>query len=162
MSTIINKNAETLATALTAPLSYAIVAQKEGKKDKRVEATFTLENPASGNHITFKVERPKGYRTMLVSMMTGSCNEESFEYVGSMNRGLYIKPAKKEVSANAKEKLSMVRWFMIELSKARKGEGSSAMRVDLHHSGKCTCCGRKLTNPESLATGIGPVCGGRL
>ena len=28
-------------------------------------------------------------------------------------------------------------------------------------TGQCCCCGRTLTNPESIALGIGPICGGR-
>lgn len=29
-------------------------------------------------------------------------------------------------------------------------------------TGRCCCCARKLTNPESIAAGIGPICAGRL
>jgi len=162
MTTIITNDATTLHTALTAPLSYAIVADAEGKKDKDVSATFTIENPAKGTHITFKIDRPAGFKTMLVSMMTGSDNETSYEYVGSMNRGLFIKKTDKDISANASTKLNAVRWYMIELGKAIKGENSRIGAVNLHHSGACACCGRKLTNPESLSTGIGPICGARL
>lgn len=28
-------------------------------------------------------------------------------------------------------------------------------------TGECCCCGRELTNPESIAAGIGPICAGR-
>lgn len=28
-------------------------------------------------------------------------------------------------------------------------------------TGQCSCCGRTLTNPESIALGIGPICAGR-
>lgn len=30
-----------------------------------------------------------------------------------------------------------------------------------HTNGQCSCCGRELTNPESVELGIGPVCAGR-
>ena len=30
-----------------------------------------------------------------------------------------------------------------------------------HQTGRCCCCARKLTNPESVAAGIGPICAGR-
>ena len=29
------------------------------------------------------------------------------------------------------------------------------------HNGHCGVCGRVLTNPESLETGVGPICGTR-
>lgn len=31
-------------------------------------------------------------------------------------------------------------------------------RIQVWHEGKCACCGRPLTTPESLVTGWGPVC----
>ena len=34
--------------------------------------------------------------------------------------------------------------------------------LNLAHDGHCSKCGRTLTNPLSLTTGIGPVCAGRL
>ena len=161
MTTKIENNAATIHTALTAPLSYAIVAQDLGKKDKNREATYTLTNDKAGTHLTFRIRRPKGFKTMLVDVMTGSCNESDYEYIGSMNRGLYIK-AKEKVSPTAAKKLNGLRWYMIQASRAVNGNGSLPNGVSLHHDGKCTCCGRKLTNPESLSTGIGPICGGRL
>lgn len=30
--------------------------------------------------------------------------------------------------------------------------------VEIHHVGKCGCCGRKLTTPESIKLGLGPIC----
>ena len=30
--------------------------------------------------------------------------------------------------------------------------------VEIHHVGKCGCCGRKLTAPESIKLGLGPIC----
>ena len=162
MTTAINSDATTIHTALTAPLSYAIVAQSLGQKDRNRETVFTLENPARGTHVTFRVRRPKGFKTMLLDVMTGSDNESSYEYVGSMNRGLWIKPNTSKASANAQGKLNAVLWYMSNVRKAQAGEASAHSLVTLNHSGSCTCCGRTLTNPESLETGIGPICAGRL
>ena len=32
----------------------------------------------------------------------------------------------------------------------------------VHHEGKCGCCGRSLTVPESIKRGIGPECWSRM
>ena len=32
---------------------------------------------------------------------------------------------------------------------------------DVHHEGKCGKCGRPLTVPESVKTGLGPICSGK-
>lgn len=34
-------------------------------------------------------------------------------------------------------------------------------KYELLHEGRCLCCNRKLTDPISIQTGIGPVCAGR-
>jgi hypothetical protein len=34
--------------------------------------------------------------------------------------------------------------------------------LKVHHEGRCCRCGRKLTVPESIETGLGPECASRL
>lgn len=36
--------------------------------------------------------------------------------------------------------------------------GNLPSTVHLYHHGRCSVCGRKLTDPESLRTGLGPTC----
>lgn len=38
---------------------------------------------------------------------------------------------------------------------------ANAAKVYGHTSGQCSCCGRRLDNPESVARGIGPICAQR-
>jgi hypothetical protein len=174
MTQAINNTFATLHTALTAPLSYNIVAQSLGQKDKNRETVFTLSG--ADTHVTFRVRRPKGFRTLLIDVMTGSDNEGSYEYVGSMNRKLEIKANTSKASQNAQGKLEALDNYLGELrtesfNEWKRGKfgpraygikATSFTSFSLSHSGTCTCCGRTLTNPESLETGIGPVCQGRL
>lgn len=37
----------------------------------------------------------------------------------------------------------------------------AALSAHGHATGNCSCCGRPLSNPESVRLGIGPICGGR-
>lgn len=37
----------------------------------------------------------------------------------------------------------------------------AAAQMDGHATGQCCCCGRELTNPESVELGIGPICRGK-
>ena len=154
-TTNITKDTETIREALCAPLSYAIVAAKRGLQDRNRSTTFTLER--NGTHITFRVRRPKGYKTMLLDAMVGSDNHDGFEYIGSMNRGLFIKP-KAGVSSKAAMVRSEIQWYAKQLWLSDKGYRNELASVELHHEGKCACCGRKLTNPVSIETGIGPEC----
>jgi rRNA maturation endonuclease Nob1 len=34
--------------------------------------------------------------------------------------------------------------------------------MDVYHLGRCGKCGKALTEPESISTGLGPICGGRI
>ena len=148
-------NIASLSTAITAPLSYAIVAAANGKNDKNRQVTFTVHNDARNTHITIRIRRPKGFRTMLVDAMTGSDNETGFEYIGSMNRGLVVKRQTKN-TLSAKAEMVAAGWeFTL---KAISNGSISSLPLSVHHDGKCACCGRKLTQPASLASGIGPVC----
>jgi len=38
---------------------------------------------------------------------------------------------------------------------------SAAVKVQGQRTGQCCCCGRELTNAESIEAGIGPICAGR-
>jgi hypothetical protein len=38
---------------------------------------------------------------------------------------------------------------------------AAAAEAHGHEFGQCSCCGRELTNPESVARGIGPICADR-
>jgi len=38
---------------------------------------------------------------------------------------------------------------------------AAAAEAHGHEFGQCSCCGRELTNPESVARGIGPICAER-
>jgi uncharacterized metal-binding protein YceD (DUF177 family) len=49
-------------------------------------------------------------------------------------------------------------WFWRNLSRGVSLEG----HVDVDHMGKCGRCGRPLTVPESVRSGFGPECIGKL
>jgi hypothetical protein len=45
---------------------------------------------------------------------------------------------------------------------ANQGEEIAKAGFDVHHEGKCGRCGRKLTVPESVKSGFGPECAGKI
>lgn len=47
------------------------------------------------------------------------------------------------------------------LCRLRDGEAEQVFSEYGHEFGECCMCGRELTNPESIKTGIGPVCARR-
>lgn len=98
------------------------------------------------------------YRSCFVSVMTGTDNENHFSYIGLLNSftgGL-------KTTRGSKLAADDVRVVIIDrvLSRLCANEQHiiESHGWELKHEGKCGRCGRKLTNPESIETGIGPVC----
>jgi hypothetical protein len=137
------------------------------------KATFTIEvanDFATKNelkpHYTFKVKKkeangnyPEAY---FVSLLTGPDNENSFSYLGVLN------PNAGEVRLTAKSRLQddsmVVKILKRTLARlwANQGEEIAKAGFDVHHEGKCGRCGRKLTVPESVKSGFGPECAGKI
>lgn len=121
-------------------------------------ATFTLLNTKTGNRFTYKVrqrENADGSKSpFFVSVMTGPDNQGGFSYAGCIfdNSG-YVHGRKSTMSNNAKS-VKAIKWFlgMLDVERPLPSE------IEFWHEGKCGKCGRKLTVPHSIETGIGPIC----
>lgn len=131
-------------------------------------ATFTLRDQR-GAWITWKVKSAKANsdanwstqnqdRSLyFVSALTGSDNESSYTYVGLLKQtefdGYEFKLTRKSPDpATIYPRKFREFWQLLE-------EGCQVHpRVEFWHEGACGMCGRKLTVPESIASGIGPEC----
>lgn len=127
-------------------------------------ATFTVVNENTGNRATFRVRQAKANPSIhYVQVMVGSDNESSYEYIGHVWK-------QNEYNLN----LTRLRFPAANMYKAttganifkyifRKLMSSTGLpeNVQLLHAGKCGACGRKLTTPESIEIGLGPICDGR-
>lgn len=116
-------------------------------------AKFTASG--NGRHYTFQVKKPKNKDVYFVSLLSGPDNQNSYTYMGVYNpqrQALYL-TAK---SAYAKDSIPVrtFRWVL----KVLDGTGQIPDGYNIEHSGRCGRCNRELTEPESLATGLGPVC----
>jgi len=133
-----------------------VLSPREGRA---AGATMTVVNDATGGRVTVRFRRPEGFTSVLVDVMDGSDNETSFSFVGSVRvpRGegapfvSISRHAKAEGDRSRKAK-TILDWTF------RAAEGGDLRTVRALHSGCCGRCGRKLTVPESIDTGLGPVC----
>jgi hypothetical protein len=133
-------------------------------------ATFTVE-PARADidrlglkpHYTFRVRKPKPGREgeecpFFVSTLVGPENTRDYRYMGVLNRDggtLHMTTGSK-----FKERSWQAVVFRRVCGRIWSGEGRLIEEAGwcVRHSGKCCRCGRKLTVPASLETGIGPEC----
>lgn len=122
-------------------------------------ATFTAKSLRTSKHFTYKLSQrltQLGELTpFFVEVLTGSDNETDFKYFGTifLDRMNFVFNKKKSaISENAPSVRAFA--FIWPLFMSDK----LPAYIEIWHEGRCGCCGRKLTTPESLETGIGPRC----
>lgn len=126
------------------------------------KAIFTIKNSKTGNRFTYKVtipktETPENSGIYFVKLLTGSDNEGSYSYIGYIRKGHpqpYFYYGKK---SKIGEGSTGVKAFDVVFNNFI-GAGKSHVDLEVWHEGKCCRCGRTLTVPESIESGIGPEC----
>ena len=119
-------------------------------------ATITLRSLKTGARFTYKVEESDDGHCHFVSLLTGDDNEGSFNYLGHFRGGVYSHGRKSKISAEAPSAKAFA-WFAAKILRSQLPAG-----LEIWHCGRCGHCGRKLTVPESVATGFGPDCSEKL
>jgi hypothetical protein len=125
-------------------------------------AAFVAANPTAKAHYTFRVvhkEAEGGYpEAYFVSMLTGADNENDYTYVAKLDpayghvnltRGSHVTAASHPYRILAR---------VIARIWADEGDVIEAAGWKVYHVGRCGRCGRTLTVPESIESGIGPEC----
>lgn len=137
-------------------------------------STFTIRHSLSGERVTYKIKSAAKDRGLnwstnnqdkslyFVSVMTGGDNEYDFEYLGLLRQtpdGYYAftRTAKSRIGIDALSyQVFDKAWRLIEW-------GCQWNDLwEFWHEGKCGACGRKLTVPESVASGFGPECADKI
>jgi len=126
-------------------------------------ATFTVLNPGTGCRFTFKVQKSEPSekypeQVWFCSLLNGPDNWTNYIFFGVLkdNGVKFIHSNRKGISDKAKSNVAFV-WTLNRLVNNLSLNG-----VEIWHEGKCGRCGRKLTVPESIASGFGPECAGKL
>ena len=119
-------------------------------------AVVTVQSTVTQKHYTYKISKSKDNaddtRSPLyfVKVRAG----EDYRYIGYIKNN-ELRHGKKGCPNS--DSYKAFQWLLKQLS----------TRTDIHpqmilqHEGTCGRCGRALTNPESLETGLGPICAGR-
>lgn len=122
--------------------------------------TFTVESP-SGEHRTFKITKPKDGKPRWVMLLVGPDNErsyKSFALVSDNNSNIFVFKKNRGTRENPTDYERYA--CMLEVMLTTDENWYTEKGMTIKGSRKCARCGRKLTEPESLRAGIGPVCRG--
>lgn len=129
-------------------------------------AVFTLVSKASGERRTFRVAAPKdaqpGDALRFVSLLTGPDNTTNYEYVGLVTKAGGELVTRTSRGKMPTQPLNTISWLLAQLQRAVRGEPSKLDQVEFWHEGRCCRCGRRLTVPSSIESGIGPECAGKI
>ena len=115
-------------------------------------ATVTIQS-VSGKHFTYRIRRRKAEGKgaapdfYFVSVRDGS----EYQYIGYVRQNIMQAGQKGDASV---ESYRAFEWLVRQLLK------KSVMhpKLTVQHEGACGRCGRQLTNPGSIDSGIGPEC----
>jgi hypothetical protein len=111
---------------------------------------FTLVSTKTRQRYTFKVVKHKSKDIWFVNFLAGSNNETDYIYLGYINEDFEYRITKK--SAKNQQVQTVFKWFF---------NCMESPLVDFYHEGRCCACGRLLTTPESIKSGLGPICSKR-
>lgn len=157
-----------VAQAQVQPPAAATVEPYTPREDQRAidatpewvragNAVFTVVSNATGTRFTFRVRQPKPDAPHFVGVLTGPDNESSYTFLGTLFAdGTYRHGRKSSIGADAPSAKAAT-WFFNNL-----GNAAAMAKCKVYHEGRCCRCGRKLTVPSSVESGIGPECAGRM
>ena len=123
--------------------------------------TITMENPGTGNHRTIRIKTQKADANFapgerIAYLLNGHNNENDylpFAFVKPNGRVIvWHKHRGTPGNPSQYDKLAVMIAYP---------DHYQELGIVYHFAAKCRRCNRKLTTPESISSGIGPVCEGR-
>ncbi len=117
-------------------------------------ARVTLVSTKTGVRYTYKIQLGKGDAAPhFVALLTGADNESSYSFLGTIFGSVtYKHGGRSKIASDAPSALGFA-WVWSRLVR-----GELPVGVEIWHEGRCGCCNRALTTPDSIARGIGPIC----
>lgn len=122
-------------------------------------AVVTIKSKRSGEHRTFRLklapEQRESGPIFFVSVLIDS-GDNFGSYLGTFREPGSFRAAR---SAEKNPMADLFHWFNRHLY----GPTPSKLfeQAEIYHEGACGKCGRPLTDPESIKSGIGPTCAAR-
>lgn len=125
------------------------------------KAIVTIVSKKTGQRFTYKVERPPqdkkegkpdfGFR--FVKLLSGPDNTRNYTYMGKIRGRVYEHKYNGKLAYDATSVVAFD-WMLKQLV---RGE-IHLDKMEIWHEGRCGKCGKKLTVPSSIASGLGPEC----
>ena len=120
-------------------------------------AHFTIRSKRTGTRFTYRARATDRGDAYFVSVLTGSDNTSHYTYMGLLicnpdTPPVFTRTRASKVEEDAPCYKAFV-WFYRNIAAQQ-----SMQELEFWHEGRCGRCARKLTVPESIASGFGPEC----
>jgi len=121
---------------------------------------YTITNRTTGEHRTFRI-RTQGKDSAfasckrILSLLMGSNNEHDYRGFAFVGRDGSIRLWRKMDLPHYRAYARLIRWTLVE------PRAEALAKYEIQAEGRCIVCNRKLTHPDSIKTGIGPICAQR-
>jgi len=121
------------------------------------KAVVTLTSAATGTHFTFKVSEKDG-EVFFVKHLFGPDNSWNgdWAFLGFIRAKDGVPTSTLLAGKSGKPEAPSFEAFNWTLSNLNRGGIPDALTIQ--HNDSCGRCGRELTDPVSVATGLGPIC----
>lgn len=113
------------------------------------KAYVTFQNPQTGNRFTYKVIKHKVDDIYFVHVLT---NSDVYMFLGTIINYGFRHSKKSKIDRDNKSVIVFDYVFH------HLGMGTLNSSIEIFHDGRCGKCGRQLTDPLSVETGLGPYC----
>jgi hypothetical protein len=131
-------------------------------------ARVTLKSVRTGQRYTFKISASTDGEVWFAGLLTGPSNEDDYQYTGFIKKVgvLYDNEGAPfdayELIAGKKGNPTATPFKALYWALERLCRGTIPQELEVWHEGRCGRCGRALTVPESISTGFGPECAGKV
>src|SRR6516225_9069598 len=143
---------KSLAFIMAGNSTVTIVSKKTGQR-----FTFRIQAPHKEGNEGTNAARDVNSQMRFVQVLTGQDNENSYRYLGYIKRGVYFHGGAKAKIGEDAPSAKAFAWAFKRLS-----QGGDMSAMEIWHEGRCGRCAHKLTVPESVASGYGPECIGKV
>lgn len=119
-------------------------------------AVVTVENPETGRRFTYRIEAGKRdcKELFFVSVLAnGSDDDGVYTFLGTIFPDGSFRHSRKSPAGPEALSVKAFTWLW-----GRVHNVCNWSPVVIHHSGRCGRCGRTLTVPASILSGLGPEC----
>lgn len=122
-------------------------------------ATFTVKSGRTGQHITYRISHKKGNGQFppawFISVLTGPDNTRDYTFLGLLSTSSGgVRLTGKSGFSEDSQPVRVLRWALRRVW----DDLPFPTGYEIHHEGRCGKCGRLLTVPESIESGLGPEC----